>query len=96
MELYSTPQYVTWRGTTNTVEWLTSCFVFGRSQAQISVRRPSIVTEVFRGFSSVYPGHFQDITLKLDHNRASFSILSNSALAYHPFIRGYIVQVSEK
>jgi hypothetical protein len=27
-----------------------SCFVFGRSWVQISVRKPAVVTEVFRGF----------------------------------------------
>jgi hypothetical protein len=32
------------------VEWLTPCFVFGRSRVQISVRRPAILTEVLRGF----------------------------------------------
>jgi hypothetical protein len=43
-------------------------------------------------FSSVLPGKFRQSTFKLGHDR----LLSNSLFTYRPFIRRYIVWITEK
>jgi hypothetical protein len=71
-----------------------SCFVFGRSQAQISARKPAILNDISSWFSSLPPGECWDSALKLDH----YSFLANPFQFIHlsPFIRRYIVLVTEK
>jgi hypothetical protein len=46
----------------------------------------------FSWLSSVPPGVCRDSALKLGHDR----FLSNSSFIYHPFIRRYIVSVTER
>jgi hypothetical protein len=45
-----------------------SCFVYGRSRAQVSARRPANLTEGFRGFRQS-PGEGRVSTLKIGHDR---------------------------
>jgi hypothetical protein len=60
-----------------------------RSGERLSVLR-------FSWFSSDPPGEFWDSTLKLCHYRLFPKILYISSFTYHPFIRRYIVCVTEK
>jgi hypothetical protein len=49
------------------VEWLTPCFVFHRYLVQISDRRPTMLTEVVRGFSQS-PNRIPGWYLKFGHD----------------------------
>jgi hypothetical protein len=76
------------------VRILTRKHVFGRSRVQISARRPVILTETFSCFFSVPPSECRYSTLKLGSDRfhpTPFWFI----ISYHPFIRRYIVLVTE-
>jgi hypothetical protein len=60
-----------------------------------SALRPAILTEAFVWFSLVPSNKCRGRTLNYAMT-ASFHILSNSAFTYHPFIRRFIIWVTEK
>jgi hypothetical protein len=76
-------------------EWLTPCFVFVRSQVQISTKDRLSWLEIFRGF----PQPFQANAGRVPESWATisyFQIISNSSFTYRPFILCYIVGITEK
>jgi hypothetical protein len=77
------------------VEWLNSCFVFGRTWVQISAWRPALLI----GIVVVFISHCRQMLrqyLKLGHDRFLPHILSSSSFIYHPFMRRSIIWFTDK
>jgi hypothetical protein len=74
------------------VEWLTLCFVFGRSRIQISARRPAILAEDFRGSPQSLQAN-AGMVPKNSATTASFHIPSNLSFTYHTSIQHYTAEV---